>query len=97
MSSWRLILLKSCLFWLIFTDLGSENLVVEKFISAQALFLQHRVVQRQNDEWARLFSSNRAMTANLIVKAGNPFLIESTEYDQVAAAWAQAEAVKLFK
>ena len=81
------------LFWLIFTDLGSENLVVEKFISAQALFLQNRVVQGQDDEWTRLFSSNRAMTTNLIVKAGNPFLIESAEQNQVTATWAQAEAV----
>ena len=93
MLFWGLLLWRPFLFWLIFTDLGSENLVVEKFVAAQVLFLQNRVVQGQDYEGARLFSSNRAMTTNLIVKAGNPFLIESAEQDQVTTARPQAEAV----
>ena len=81
------------LFWGALTDLSAEDIVIEKFVTAEPFLCQNGMIEGQDKEWTRLLTTDRTMTADLIVEAGDPLFIKRPEQNQITTTWAEAETV----
>ena len=79
----------------IFADLGTEDVAVEELVATESVLFQNRMTEGKDKERAGLLATDRAMTADLVVKTGDAFFIKCSKQDQVATAWSKAEAVQL--